>query len=69
LSRAAYPLAWHRIAAWVVDWLIISAYAVALVPLVGTGRTPYDHAAATRVVRSPPFERSVATGKGTPYRG
>jgi hypothetical protein len=36
---------------------------------IGTGRTPYDHAAATRVVRSPPFERSVATGKGTPYRG
>ena len=33
LSRARYPLAWRRLAAWAVDWLIISAYAVALVPL------------------------------------
>ena len=31
--RAAYTLAWRRVAAWVIDWLIISAYAVALVPL------------------------------------
>ncbi|HEV8569429.1 MAG TPA: RDD family protein [Actinoplanes sp.] len=33
--RAAPPraLATRRIAAWAVDWLIISAYAVALVPL------------------------------------
>jgi uncharacterized RDD family membrane protein YckC len=30
---AAYTLAWRRIAAWVVDWLIISAWAAALVPL------------------------------------
>ena len=33
MSRAAYTLVWRRVAAWVVDWLIISAYAVALVPL------------------------------------
>ena len=33
MSRAAHPLAWRRIGAWAVDWLIISAYAVALVPL------------------------------------
>ena len=33
MSRAAYPLALRRVAAWAVDWLIISAYAVALVPL------------------------------------
>ena len=33
MSRAAYALAWRRVAAWAVDWLIISAYAVALVPL------------------------------------
>jgi uncharacterized RDD family membrane protein YckC len=33
LNRATYTLAWRRVAAWAVDWLIISAYAVALVPL------------------------------------
>jgi hypothetical protein len=33
VSRDAHPLAWRRIAAWAVDWLIISAYAVALVPV------------------------------------
>ena len=33
MSRAAFPLAWRRVAAWTVDWLIISAYAVALVPV------------------------------------
>jgi uncharacterized RDD family membrane protein YckC len=33
LNRATYTLAWRRVAAWAVDWLIISAYTVALVPL------------------------------------
>jgi RDD family len=33
VSRAAYTLAWRRTAAWVVDWLIISVYATALVPV------------------------------------
>ena len=28
---------------------------------IGTGRTPYDHAAATRVVRSPAAETCGAT--------
>ena len=26
LNRATYTLAWRRVAAWAVDWLIISAY-------------------------------------------
>jgi uncharacterized RDD family membrane protein YckC len=38
--RAAYTLAWRRVAAWGIDWLIISAYAVALVPL---GRLLVNH--------------------------
>ena len=33
MSRAPTGPAWRRIAAWGVDWLIISLYAVALVPL------------------------------------
>ena len=33
MNRATYPLGWRRVAAWAVDWLIISAYAVALVPV------------------------------------
>lgn len=33
MSRAAYTLAWRRTAAWAVDWLIISVYAAALVPV------------------------------------
>jgi uncharacterized RDD family membrane protein YckC len=31
--RLPLTLAWRRVAAWVIDWLIISAYAVALAPL------------------------------------
>ena len=33
LNRATYTLAWRRVAAWAVDWLIISAYTLVLVPL------------------------------------
>lgn len=33
MSRAAAGLPWRRIAAWVVDWLVISVYAAALVPV------------------------------------
>ena len=33
MSGAVHKLAWRRLAAWAVDWLIISAYAVSLVPL------------------------------------
>jgi uncharacterized RDD family membrane protein YckC len=33
---------------------------------IGTGRTPYDHAAATCVVRPSAVEPSGATGKETP---
>jgi len=33
MSRAAPGLPWRRLAAWGVDWLVISAYAAALVPL------------------------------------
>ena len=33
MGGAVCQLAWRRLAAWAVDWLIISAYAVALVPL------------------------------------
>ena len=33
MSGAVYRLAWRRLAAWAVDWLIVSAYAASLVPL------------------------------------
>ena len=53
MGRAAYPLAWRRLAAWAVDWLIISAYAVALVPL---GLLLVD-----RSVRLPPLGWNAAS--------
>jgi RDD family len=33
VSNTAYTLAWRRTAAWAVDWVIISVYAGALVPV------------------------------------
>ena len=53
MSRAAYSLAWRRVAAWAVDWLIISAYALALVPL---GLLLVD-----RSLRLPPLGWNVAS--------
>ena len=43
----------------VIACIIAAGYVASL--FIGTGRTPYDHAAATRVVRPPAVEPSAAT--------
>jgi hypothetical protein len=44
-------------------WVLATGYVASL--FIGTGRTPYDHAAASCVVRSPAVKRPARPGRGT----